>query len=77
MVVHEGVLLATLGMVPAVWVAYAAARWMSALLFGVKPGDPITFAAAVALALLITVAGSLIPALRAVRVSPTDALRAE
>jgi len=50
---------------------------MSALLFGVAPGDPATFATAVALALLMAFAGSLVPAIRAVRVTPMSVLRAE
>jgi putative ABC transport system permease protein len=50
---------------------------MSALLFGVAPSDPATFATAVGLALLITFAGSVVPALRAVRVTPMSVLRAE
>jgi ABC-type lipoprotein release transport system permease subunit len=57
--------------------AYAAARGMSTLLFGVAPGDPATFATAVAVALLVTLAGSVVPALRAVRVTPMSLLRSE
>lgn len=57
--------------------AYAAARGMSTLLFGVAPGDPVTFAAAVGVVLLVTFAGSVVPALRAVRVSPMSVLKAE
>jgi putative ABC transport system permease protein len=57
--------------------AYAAARGMSALLFGVAPSDPATFATAVGVTLLMTVSGSLVPAIRAVRVSPMSVLRAE
>jgi hypothetical protein len=41
-----------LGIVPGVIVACLSARGMSTLLFGVAPGDPVTFAAAVGLALL-------------------------
>jgi ABC-type lipoprotein release transport system permease subunit len=50
---------------------------MSTLLFGIQPGDPATFASAVGAALLMTFAGSLLPALRAVRISPMAALKAE
>jgi ABC-type antimicrobial peptide transport system permease subunit len=56
---------------------YLAARGMTALLFGVTPGDPATFAAAVGVTLLMTFAGSLVPALRALRVNPMSVLRAE
>jgi len=77
MIFANGMRLALLGIVPGVLGAYAAARGMRALLFGVAPSDPATFAAAVGLALLMTFAGSLVPALRAVRVAPMSVLRAE
>ena len=54
-----------------------AARGMSTLLFGVAPGDPATFAAAVGLTLLTAIAGTVVPAWRAVRLTPMSVLRAE
>jgi ABC-type antimicrobial peptide transport system permease subunit len=69
--------LAVFGILPGVVVAYAAGRGMRALLFGVEPGDPATMSTAVGLACLMTLAGSFWPALRAVRVSPIAAMRAE
>src|ERR1051325_8470064 len=77
MILSQGMKLALVGIVPGVVAAYAAARGMRALLFGVGPGDPATIVAAVALVLAMTLAGSLVPALRAVRVNPMLALRAE
>jgi ABC-type lipoprotein release transport system permease subunit len=50
---------------------------MQALLAGVRPGDLATFLAAVGLCFLMTMAGSLMPAVRAVRIDPTVAIRAE
>jgi ABC-type lipoprotein release transport system permease subunit len=50
---------------------------MEALLFGITPSDPMTFTTAIVAALLMAFAGSLLPVLRAVRVSPTSVLRAE
>jgi ABC-type lipoprotein release transport system permease subunit len=50
---------------------------MRALLFGVQPADPATMFAAVALVVLMTLVGSLVPAHRAVRVDPTRVLKAE
>ena len=69
--------MAIAGVVPGVAAAYAAGRGMGALLVGVVPGDPATFAAAVTLALVMTLAGSLLPALRAIRVDPIEAIRLE
>jgi predicted permease len=77
MIFADGMRLALIGIVPGVLGAYLAARGMTALLFGVTPGDPATFAAAVGVTLLMTFAGSLVPALRAVRVTPMSVLRAE
>ena len=77
MILADGMRLALFGIVPGVLGAYAAARAMSALLFGVAPGDPATFAAAVGLALLTAFAGTVVPAWRAVRLSPMSVLRAE
>jgi len=57
--------------------AYAAGRSMEALLAGVKPSDAATFSGAVALAALMLVAGTLVPTLRALRVDPITAIRAE
>jgi putative ABC transport system permease protein len=77
LVVREGLVLACLGIVIGLGAAYGAARALSALLFGVSPADPTTLLAAGGLALLMTGAGSLMPAWRAVRMSPMSAMRAE
>jgi predicted permease len=77
MIFADGMRLAVIGIVPGVLLGYAAARGMRALLFGVAPGDPMTFATAVAVALFTAFAGSVVPALRAVRVSPMSVLRSE
>jgi putative ABC transport system permease protein len=58
-------------------IAYAAGRGLQALLFGIDPANAAVFAAAAAVALVMTLAGSLLPALRAARVDPITATRAE
>jgi ABC-type antimicrobial peptide transport system permease subunit len=50
---------------------------MQALLAGVAPADMPTMVAAVGLSALMTIVGSLMPTLRALRVDPITALRAE
>jgi hypothetical protein len=77
MIFADGMRLALFGIVPGVIAAYAAARGMSALLFGVAPGDPATFATGVGVSLAMTVIGSVVPTLRAVRVTPMSVLRSE
>ena len=77
MIVWRGVLLAIAGIVPGVLLAYAAGRSMEALLAGVRPADGVTLASAIALSFLMTVLGTLAPTVRALRVDPMTALRAE
>jgi predicted permease len=77
LVLREGLALALIGIVIGTAVAYAAARGMAALLVGVRPEDPLTLAAAAVLCLAAAVVGCLRPALRAARVDPLSALRAE
>ena len=77
MVLRQGLLLATAGIILGLAGAYAAGTAMQALLAGVRPSDSITFASALALTLAMTIAGSLAPAIRAVRVDPLTAIRTE
>jgi putative ABC transport system permease protein len=70
-------MLALLGLVPGALLAWAGGRAMQALLASVRPGDAATFGTVMALCLGMAVAGSLAPALRAVRVDPMSALRAD
>jgi predicted permease len=77
LVLREGLVLALIGIAIGVAVAYAAAKGMSALLLGVRPEDPLTITFASALCLATAMAGCLRPAIRAARVDPLTALRAE
>jgi predicted permease len=77
MILRDGARLAAAGSALGLFLAYAAGRSMQALLAGVTPGDPVAFGGGLALAMLATIVGSLVPALRALRVDPTVALRAE
>jgi ABC-type antimicrobial peptide transport system permease subunit len=77
MIVHRSVMLALAGVIPGVALAYVAGRSMEALLAGVKPADAPTMLAAVGLSVLMTMVGSVMPTLRALRVDPITALRAE
>ena len=77
LVVRQGVLLALCGVIPGIALAYAAGRTMQSILFGVEPGDAVTFAAAAGLCVIMTLAGSLLPVLRAVRVAPATVFRGE
>lgn len=77
MVLGEGTRLAFIGVVIGVIGAFALTRFLQGMLFGIEPTDPLTFV--VLSALLVVVAGlaTLVPALRAVRADPVEALRSE
>jgi putative ABC transport system permease protein len=77
MVIGRSALLAGIGVTLGVAVAYAAGRSMQSLLAGVDPANVTVFAAAVVLSLIVTIAGSLMPAWRAIRVDPLAATRTE
>jgi putative ABC transport system permease protein len=77
MIVGEAARLALVGGLPGLLVSYWAARSMRALLFGIGPSDPATLGGGVIVVMLVTFAGALIPAFRAVRVSPVEAMRGE
>jgi predicted permease len=77
MILRQGALLAAAGILPGAILAYAAGRALQALLAGLQPGDALTFASALGLCLLMTLLGSLLPALRAVRIDPIAAIRSE
>ena len=77
MIIGEAARLALLGGIPGILVAYGAARAMRALLFGIPPGDPPALMGGAILVVLVTLAGALAPAFRAVRVSPLVAMRSD
>ena len=77
MVVGGAVRLGAAGLLLGAALAYAAGRSMEALLAGVRPGDAQAFGAAVALTAVMLVLGTLLPALRALRIDPNSAIRSE
>ena len=77
LVMREGIVLTAVGVIVGLPTAYAAARFLSALTFGVSPADPITFTLVAVLFLMLGLAAGIVPARRAARVDPVIALRAE
>jgi predicted permease len=77
MIVRDGLAIAVPGVLMGAPCAWAAARLVRAQLYGIAPGDPRTLLASAAILLATALAASLIPALRASRVTPVDALREE
>ncbi len=77
MVLTHGLSLAAAGIALGLAAAAGVARLMSGLLYDVQPSDPLTFVAVPLALLAVAALASLLPALRAVGVSPTLALRME
>jgi putative ABC transport system permease protein len=77
LIVREGMLLVSAGVAVGIITALAAGRLVSALLFGVSASDPITYGAVVLVLGAVALTACYIPALRAARINPMSALRAD
>jgi predicted permease len=76
MILGEGGLLLAIGLALGVVGSLALSRLMQGLLFGVEPSDPVTLATVAAVMTAIGLAACWIPAARASRIAPSEALRA-
>jgi predicted permease len=77
MIMREAAVLLAIGLVLGSALALAASRTATSLFFGLKPNDPATLALAVAALAAVAAAASFLPAHRAARLDPMDALREE
>jgi predicted permease len=77
MILKEGGLLVVLGLVIGVGGSLALARYIQGLLFSVTPNDPVTLIAVGATMAAIGIGACVIPAARAARIAPSEALRAQ
>jgi len=77
MIVGQGLVLALAGLAIGTMAALPLTRLMSGLLFQVSAADPAAFAGSVLLFAAIAALASYLPARRAIRVDPTEALRYE
>jgi putative ABC transport system permease protein len=76
-IVGQGMTLTAVGLVIGLAGAAAATRVLAAMLYQISPRDPATFVVLAVVVMVVALAASLVPGLRATRVSPIDALRAE
>ncbi len=76
-VVREGMRLALLGVILGLAAALALTRFLSGMLYQIRPDDPVTLLAVAAVLILVALAACYLPARRATRVDPTVALRYE
>lgn len=77
LVLGRTAVLAGIGVAVGLVAAFAVSQSLQALLAGVSPADARTFAAAAVVAFAMALAGSVLPAVRAVRVDPLAAIRTE
>jgi predicted permease len=77
MVLRQGLLPVMAGLLAGVTASLALTRVLSSLLFGVGPRDPATIGGVAAVLTAMAVAAILLPARRAMRVAPSEALRYE
>jgi putative ABC transport system permease protein len=77
LIVGQGARLAAVGLAVGLFGAFALTQSLRSLLFGVGPHDPTTIAVSTGLLLLTTLAACLVPAVRALRVDPSEAFRSE
>ena len=75
LVLKRAMLLALIGIVIGSAGAVAVTRYMTTLLFGVKPIDVVTFVAVGAVLALVVLIACLVPARRAAKIDPLEALR--
>jgi predicted permease len=75
LVLGHGLLVAGLGILAGVLLALASTRLLASLLFQVGSRDPLTFVLAALVLLLVAAAASYLPAARAARTAPAEALR--
>lgn len=76
-VATEGARVVIVGLALGLIGALATSRILGSLLFGIRPDDPLTYAAVAAFLGLTAAVACLVPALRAVRIPPTRALRGD
>ena len=77
MVMRQGLIVAGVGLIAGCLLAVGVTRAMGGVLYGVSAADPPSWLAAAALLLGVSMLANFIPAHRASRVSPTEALRTE
>jgi ABC-type antimicrobial peptide transport system permease subunit len=77
LILRQGMTLAVIGSVIGLAIAFGATRLLKSILYGVDATDPITFIGVTLLLGTVALLACWIPALRASRVDPMVALRAE
>ena len=77
LILKQGMRLTGIGIVLGLVLSFAATRVLAGLLYGIKPGDPFTFAAISLFLCAVAFISCYVPARRAACVDPMKSLRAE
>jgi putative ABC transport system permease protein len=77
LILRQGLWKAVIGLVVGLIGAFVLSHYMTTLLFQVKPTDPLTYAAVSLLLLAVAALASYLPARRAAKINPMEALRVE
>jgi ABC-type antimicrobial peptide transport system permease subunit len=77
MVLGQGFALVVMGVVAGLGASWVAGRLLASLLHGVEPFDPLTYAGAAGVLGALALLASWVPARRATRIRPLEALRSE
>jgi putative ABC transport system permease protein len=77
LILRRGLVVSLIGITVGLAGAFAGARYMQSMLFGVEPRDPSTFAAVAAAFAIVALVASYLPARRATKVDPMVALRVD
>jgi predicted permease len=74
-IIRRGLILTLAGVIAGLAIAFVVTQALTGMLYGIRSSDPVTFAAMAAVLLLVSVAASGLPAYRAARMNPNQALR--
>jgi predicted permease len=77
LITRPSLLLAGVGLLVGMSLAFLVTRPLGGLLYGVSPDNPFVFAGAAVLIAVVVTLANILPARRATRISPVEALRAE
>jgi len=77
MTIKQGLKLVGAGMILGLTAAFLLTRVLQSLLFGISATDPVTFFGTSLVLLAVAILASYLPALRATKVDPIIALRAQ